>query len=156
VQCHGDVTDAGFDAVDPRPDAAEVPEGGGQTDGAMPAHAQHTDIVEEDHSARCRGIDGRQQQGPDEDVRPAGFVHHARAEGVVLFGENTGTISDGAATEIGHTGDDNPRRFPACVAVDHVDFAHGGPESKYQPGYSSGGGTRLPTHRCLFLHRIFL
>ena len=63
-----------------------------QADGAVAAHAEHADVVEEDHARGASGIGGFAEQGADQHVRAARLVDHADAEGIVLVAENASAI----------------------------------------------------------------
>ena len=68
VECGGHRSDRCVETMVARPDASEVGEGGDQADGPMAAHAEHSDVVEEEDSrGAIRGV-GWDQEGADQHV----------------------------------------------------------------------------------------
>ena len=121
VQHHGHIANGGLDDVRAGGQLAEMVQRDREADGAVPAHAQHADVVEEDDPARRRGLAGRQQQGTHEDVRPAWFVHHCGTQLICMLRKGVCFLLDRAAMEFGPAGQDDPRGFPAGVRIDKVE-----------------------------------
>ena len=74
-----------LDAVLPRRDAAQFGQRAHHADGAVPAHAQVADVVEEDDARRVFRLVGIEEESPDDDVRTSGLENDAASEVVVAF-----------------------------------------------------------------------
>ena len=80
VERRGDGADRRLDAVGARADAAHVGERDDQPDGAVAAHPERADVVEEDDARGAGRVVRLAQQRADEHVRPARLVDDARPE----------------------------------------------------------------------------
>ena len=107
-----------------RAPAAEVRERDDEADGAVAAHLQHADVVEENDAGDAGLVRGRTEQRADQHVRAARFVHDGGAETVVLRGEHFELLRDAAAAEVGPAADDDARGFAAGVGVNDLDALH--------------------------------
>lgn len=84
----------------------------------MPAHAQVSDIIEEDHARRASGIDWFTEQSADHYIRSAGLGYNGGAEAIVLAAKSFETISQRPSPEIWSAVDHESCRLTACVRVD--------------------------------------
>src|SRR5579872_2460222 len=66
---------------------AHISERHGKADGPMAAHADISDIVEEDHASGARGVARLAQQRPDDRVMSVRLVDGEAAEMIELGGE---------------------------------------------------------------------
>src|SRR5207249_2350918 len=80
----GDDADGRVEAVRAGGDAAEVGQRDGDADGAVAAHADGADVVEEDDAGDAGRLGRLAQQGADEHGGAARLVDHGGAEIVVL------------------------------------------------------------------------
>ena len=71
--------------MDSRLDPSQMSQGHANSDRSVAAHAQVSDIVEENDAGRASGILRLQQQSTHHDIRAARFVYNGRAKRVVLF-----------------------------------------------------------------------
>ena len=113
-----------FDAMCAGLQSTEGSERGHESNRAVAAHADGTDIVEEDDAQRARRVGRFADEGADEDIRAARFVDHGGAEMVVHFAEDLGSFRHRPDAEIGAAGDDDACRFAGRMRVDGVDFVH--------------------------------
>ena len=84
VQGGGDGADRRFDAVLAGSDAPQIGQRCDQADGAVAAHAEVADVVEEDDARRAGRVDRRAQQRAHDDLAAARLQHSGGAP-VVIF-----------------------------------------------------------------------
>src|ERR1019366_8836522 len=116
VAHHGLQADAGAAL-----DAAHVFQGGQQADGAVAAHAQVADVVEEDHAGVVGGAGRLAQQRAHDGVVAARLIHGGRAEAVEPGAEAGQALGDGAVAQVGAARDDDARGFSAGVRINNLD-----------------------------------
>jgi len=88
------------------------------------AHAEVTDVVEENDSGSAGGIGGFEKSCANDDVRAARFIYNCRAESVKLVAKNAKPIGHAAAAEVGSAADDYASRFATGVRVYDRDSSH--------------------------------
>ena len=98
-------------------------ESGHEADGAVAAHAEVADVVEEDDRGGAGGVGGGKEEGADDDIGAAGFVDDGGAEGVVVIAEGLETVGEGAGAQIRSAGDDDACGFAGGVGVDDLDMS---------------------------------
>ena len=96
-------------------DAPEMCQRDHKANRPVPAHLQHPDVVEEDDAHDARLVRRLHQQGANDHIRAARFIHHRGAEAVVLLAEDFQLLGDTAAAEVWPAADDDARRFTAGV-----------------------------------------
>ena len=111
----------GVDAAHARADAAQVGQRHHQPDGAVAAHAEEADVVEEDHAGLARGVVRLAEQRAHDGVVAARLVDDGRADVVEVVAEAVEALLDRAAAEIGAARDDDARGLAAGVGIDYVD-----------------------------------
>jgi len=83
----------------------------------MAAHAQVTDVVEEDSAGGAGGIDRVAEERTHDDIGAARFVHDGRPEVVVETLKAFQSFGKGTAAEVGTAREDESRRLPSGVGV---------------------------------------
>lgn len=73
-----------FDAVSARTDPSQMREWNTEPDGAVTAHPEVPDVVEEDHYGGTGGINWFAEQCTDYGIGPARFIDKSRPEPVVV------------------------------------------------------------------------
>ncbi len=81
--------------------AAEMGERRDEADGAVAAHAEVSDVVEEDHAGGAARIDGLAEQGADDEIGTARLVDHGGAELIEIATEALAPLGHRAGAEIG-------------------------------------------------------
>jgi hypothetical protein len=117
-----------LDAMLARTNAAHVSESRDQPNGSVTAHAQITDVVEENDAGDTGGIGWFEKRCADNNIGATRFVYDSGAEGVVLIAENVKSIGHRPTAKVGSAADDNARRFPAGMRVYDGNALHGGNE----------------------------
>src|SRR5579872_1290066 len=84
----------------------------------MPAHAEISHVVKENHTRGASGIDGLTEQGADDYIRSAGFGYNRRAKAVVLKAEALEAIRQWPSPKIWSAADHKPCRLTSRVRVD--------------------------------------
>jgi hypothetical protein len=84
---------------------------------AVAAHAEATDVVEEDDAADAGLVLRLNKQRANNDVRPAWLIYDSRAESIEITLKGFTTIIKRAGAEIRSTGDDDTCRLAAGVGV---------------------------------------
>src|ERR1700761_6957170 len=135
VQSCADHAHGGFNLVRSRPNASEMGESCHYADGAMPAHAQISNIVEEDDSGCVAAIGGFPQKRSHQNIRTARFVHHSRPEAVEFSRKTTETLGERAAAEVRTAFDHHTRWLTCCMGVEDMDGPHRGAQIAHKPGY---------------------
>ncbi len=120
MQGGGDDADGGFDFVRARREAAGMSEGDHQTDGAVAAHAEHTDIVEKDHTRGAGRILRLDKQGADDHIGAARFIDNGGAVVIVVALKQGAAGGEGAATEVGTTLHDDARGLATGMRIDDL------------------------------------
>jgi hypothetical protein len=84
MQDGADSSDGSFNAVLPGPDAIHMCQGGNQPDGAVPAHPEVADIIEEDHTGCARRIRWPAQESANDYLGAPRLIDDGRPKCVVL------------------------------------------------------------------------
>ena len=100
MQGGGDRADRGVDLVFAGLDQAQVMQGGDQTDGAVPAHAQITGIVEEDHAAGGICRHRLAVQRADQYIVATGLQQAGPAPLVMLVAQGIALLGNGAPGQV--------------------------------------------------------
>jgi len=124
VEGGADDADCRFDAVGSGPDSAQMREGDDQSDGAVTAHAEVTDVIEEDDAGDAGGVDGFAEDGSDDDVGAARLVNDGGAEGIVEALEAVHAVGEWALAEVRASGQDEAGGLSAGVGVQDRDTAN--------------------------------
>ena len=120
MQGGGDDADGGFDFVSTGREASGMGEGDHQTDGAVTAHAEHTDVVEKDHARGARWILRLDEQGANDHIGAARFIHNGGAVVIVVALEQGAPGGERAATEVGATLHDDARGLATGMRIDDL------------------------------------
>ncbi len=126
VEGGGDGADGGVDAECTGVELVEVGEGDNEADGAVAAHAEVADVVEEEDAGLTGGVMGRDEEGTHHDIRTTGFVDDGGAEGVELILETPEAVGQGTVAEVGAALEDDAGGFTAGMGVEDADPARGG------------------------------
>src|ERR1017187_1338567 len=115
--------DAGrsFEAAHAATDPPEMGQRHHQPDGAVAAHAEVADVVEEDDAGVAGRVGGLAEQGPDDGIVAARFVDHRGAEGVELGAKAFEALGDRARAQIRPSGNYYPGGLAAGVRIDDAD-----------------------------------
>jgi hypothetical protein len=111
----GDHSHGGVDAMLSATDPTEVSEGDREPNHPVPAHVEHADVVEENHSGSTGGIGRFAEQGPHQDIRAAGLVDHRRAEPVMLIPKAQSSLGERTGPQVGSATHDDTGRFSPRV-----------------------------------------
>ena len=123
VEARFDGAAVGVDAADAGADAAQVGEGDHEADGAVAAHVEEADVIEEDHAGLAGGVVRLAEQGADDGVVAARLIDDGGAD-VIEVRRGTGRGVPGrAAAEIGAAGNDDAGGLAAGVGIDDADAA---------------------------------
>ena len=76
---------------------AQMRERDDETDRPVAAHADRSDVVEEDHPGHATRIVRLAQQRSDQDIRSSGLVDDARSKAIVIGPKAFATLRDAAA-----------------------------------------------------------
>src|SRR6266702_8684837 len=125
MQCGGDFSNRGLDAMYAWGDAAEIGEGSDEADGSVAAHADVSNVVEEDHAGGALGVDGLAQERADDHIRAAGFIHRGGSQVVVFASQELQALRQGTRAQIWSTGEDEAGGLPLGMRVEERDFARG-------------------------------
>lgn len=106
-------------------DAAYVFESYGEADGAVSAHIEIADVIEEDDAGGTVGFEGFAEKCADDGVITAGFVDDGGAEMVEVAAEALEAFVEGAVAEVGEAFDDETGGFAAGVGINNSDAVHG-------------------------------
>jgi hypothetical protein len=87
----------------------------------MAAHAQVTDVVEEDSAGGAGCIDRVTKECAHDDIGAARLVHDGRPEAVVETLKAFQTLGKGTVAEVGTAREDESRRLPSCMGVKNGD-----------------------------------
>src|SRR5262249_3164071 len=131
----GHHADRRFDAMLSWPEPSQVGQRVDQADGAVPAHAEIADVVEEDDAGGARSHRWQAEQSADENIRAARFGDHGGTKGVVLGSEHVEPGSHGSWSELRPTIDPDARWFASGVRIHHLNSSQ------------SGHAGTLPCHR---------
>lgn len=124
VQGGSDNTNGRLDAVPAGMNAAHVGESGNEPNGSMAAHAEVTDVIEEDDTCDAGRI-GRFEQGcANDNIGAAGFIYDCGTKGVMTFAKSFEPVLHAAMTEVRPTTDDDASRLAAGVGVYDGDSSH--------------------------------
>jgi len=125
VQRGGDDADGGFNFVIAGFDFPQMRQRDDQADGAMAAHAEAADVIEENHAGGAGFVRRLDQQRADHHIRAARFVDHRGAETVVLRAECLQLIGDASGAKGRPAGNDHPSRLAAGMRINDGDASHG-------------------------------
>ncbi len=92
-----------------------------EADGAVAAHAQVADVIEEDDTGGAGLIDRFAEQRAYDDIRSARLVDDGGTEAVVEALKAFQPLGEGAVAEVGAAGDDEARRLSGGVGVEDGD-----------------------------------
>lgn len=112
--------DGGFNAVEAGLNPPHVGERDGEADGAMAAHVEVADVVEEDDARRTGGVSGFAEQGSDHGVGSAGFVADGGTVAVELGAEEVEAFAERSVAQRGATGDDEAGGFAGGMGINDV------------------------------------
>src|SRR5687767_2684915 len=124
VQPRHDRAHRRLDAMLARLDAPHVREGDHQADGAVAAHADGADVVEENDAGARRRVDRLDQQRADDDVGAARLVHRRGPVAVEFALQALAALGERTGAEVGTALDDDSSRLAAGVRVDHFQLLH--------------------------------
>ena len=96
------------------------------TDGAVAAHTEKADVVEEDDAELTRLVVRLDQERPDGHVRAARLTDDGRAKLVVLLPEHLHPFRQRPAAQIRAALEHKPGRFAAGVRINDLDLGEGG------------------------------
>ena len=113
-------SDGGFNAVEAGLDPPHVGERDGEADGAVAAHVEVADVIEEDDAGRTGGVSRFAEEGSDYGVRGAGFVADGGAVAVEPGAEEVETLAQRSVAESGATGDDEAGGFAGGMGINDV------------------------------------
>ena len=105
-------------------DPAQVRERDDEADRSVTAHADGSDIVEEDHSGRAARIGGLAQQRSDQDIGSSRLVDDTRSKVIVVRAEALEAFRDAAAAEVRAPFDHHARGLAGGMRVDHPYLLH--------------------------------
>ena len=115
MESRRDLPNGRVDAVLAGLDAAQMRERDHQADGAVPAHADRADVVEEDDAGGARLVRRLDEQRPHDHVRAARLVDARGTVAVELPGEALAPCGEAAAAEVGHAVDHHASWLAAGV-----------------------------------------
>ena len=107
----------------PRTDSPHVGEGRYEADGAMTAHSEVPDVVEEDHGGGGLWIDGFAEERADDNLRSARFTDDAAPEVVEFEMKALYPAWQISCSEIGPSGNDDACRLPFGMGINYLDPA---------------------------------
>jgi hypothetical protein len=90
----------------------------------MAAHAEVTDIIEEDDSGGAGWIGRFEKSCADNDIGAAGFVHDGGTKAVMSPAKNVQSFRHAAAAEVGPAADNDASRFATGVRVYDGNASH--------------------------------
>lgn len=97
---------------------------GNKSNGAVPAHAEITNVVEKDHPSRAAWVMRFAEQSPHQHVRPARFRNDSRAEPVIVLAEDLHTLRHGTRAKVRSAFNDDSRWLSSCVRINYSDPLH--------------------------------
>ncbi len=115
-----DDADGRFEPVLASPDAAQMAQCNGDANGAVAAHVQHTDVVEENDAGHAARLGWLGEQGADEHVGAARLVHDRVAEGIALIAEAQTALGQAADAQIRPARNHRARRLAAGMRIDDL------------------------------------
>lgn len=101
--------------------ATKVSQRGDDADGAVTAHPEITDIIEEDDTRCGGGIFRLAEERADEHVGAAWFVDDRGPERIVLRGEAAGAMRERMIAKVGPPGDHDPGGLARSMGIDDLD-----------------------------------
>ena len=101
VENRGDETDRSLETMDPGSDPTEVMKTRNHPDGAVAAHSQIPDIVEEEDPSEGFRKRGRDEQGPYENIGTPRLIDDGGSVGVEAVPEISETFRTGTRTQRG-------------------------------------------------------
>ena len=145
LQAGGDGSRGGFQAMPAGLDATQVAQGGDNSDGAVTAHPQVADVIEEDHSGGAVRLAGLTEKGSDQRIGAAWLVHDRRAKGIETLAKAKQSFGQGTGAEIGSSRHHHPCRFTGGMGVNDADSFHGSPRGKGGDSEATTPSTPPPT-----------
>ena len=112
-----------LDAVGTGHKALQVSERGDESDGAVAAHAQISDVVKEDDAGSAVAINWFAQESADNDVGTAGLGYDGRSEGIVILAKPFQPLCERSGSQVGATGNHEAGWLSSGVGVDHSNFS---------------------------------
>src|SRR6185312_529043 len=156
VQLDGHHADRRLEAMHAGPDATEMRERHREPDRAMPAHADHADVVEEDDARGARPVDGLAQQRTDDHIGATRLVDDARAETIEIAAEALAAGGKIVVSEIGAAFDDGARGFAGGVRIDDANGLHAATLSAVARPTRPGKPSRRPVPSAAWQDRGFM
>src|SRR5436309_3027540 len=108
------------------PETSHMRERRHHADGAMTAHAEIADVIEEDHSRSARCIGRLAEERADEHVRAARFIHHSAAKAIIPLAKNFEAPGERTAAQIRAAFDHDSRRLSFGMRINDSDSLHAG------------------------------
>ena len=106
-------------------DAAEVRKSNHETDGAVAAHTQHADVIEEDDAEVAACTMRWHEQSTDDRIGAAGFIDDRGTVGVEIAPEARGAFIERTGAELGPAVEDEASGLAASVGIEDADGFHG-------------------------------
>jgi hypothetical protein len=104
-----------------RADETEMRQRGHDTDGAVSAHAEIANIIEEDDARGVTWIYGFAQEGPYNHLRPARFGDDFGSKTVMVLAERPQTIWKIAGSKVGSAVDNDPGGFSGGMRINDAE-----------------------------------
>ena len=120
-----DRADGGFDAMIAVGDFSQVRERGHQANCAVYAHAEISDIIEENYAGSTGGIGWLAEKSAHDNSRAARFIGQRAAEIIVIEAKAFHLLGHGSPAEVRTTADYNSSGLAARVRVHDVDTFDG-------------------------------
>jgi hypothetical protein len=98
-----------------------------ESDRAMAAHSEISDVVKKDHPGGGIRIHRLAQKCTDDGIVAARLPNDRRAQSVMISLKDRQPVGHGTGSKIGKTVHDNTRWFTACMRIDRFDpfyFGH--------------------------------
>jgi len=92
-------------------------------DGAVTAHAEVSDVIEEDDSGGAALVEGFAEERSDDHVRSARFIHYSGPEIVVVAAKALAALGERAAAEVRASAEYEASGLSGSVRVDDGDAA---------------------------------
>ena len=96
-------------------DAAHICERSYESDSSMPAHAEVSDVVEEDHCGPASAVERLTQQSANQHIRASWFIHDGGTKTVIVATESLHAFRQGSVSQIRSAQNHDTRGLAACV-----------------------------------------
>ena len=120
VQDSLDRTHGGLQAMRTGADLAKVGERHGHSDGPVPAHAEQTDVVEENDARRIPWLERLAEKRPHDGIISPGLVNYSGPEMIVLLAKNRGAVGNGSGAKVWSARNNQTRGLAAGVRIDYM------------------------------------